>query len=251
MKNEFNLEVCVDTVESAIAAENGGATRLELCSNLIIGGTTPSVSLLEIVKEHVGIPVHVIIRPRFGDFCYSDLEFEEIKRQVVMVRAHGADGIVIGILKPDGSLDKKRLKTLINLAGHMHIALHRAFDVCKDPFKAMDEAVELGINTILTSGQRQTALEGVELLGDLIKKANGAIDIMLGSGVSTGTITELIQKTHAKSYHMSGKIKKDSKMVYRKQDVSMGLSILSEYDLFQTNEDEIRKAKQIIEKNLI
>ena len=111
--------------------------------------------------------------------------------------------------------------------------------------------VELGINTILTSGQKQTALEGVELLGDLIKKANGAIDIMLGSGVSTGSITELVRKTHAKSYHMSGKIKKDSKMVYRKQDVSMGLPILSEYDLFQTNEDEIRKAKQLIEENLI
>lgn len=250
MKNRFNLEVCVDTVESAIAAEKGGATRLELCGNLIIGGTTPSMSLLEIVKEYVKIPVYVIIRPRFGDFCYSDLEFEEMKRQVILVKDHRADGIVIGILKPDGSLDKERLKILVDLAEGMPITLHRAFDVCRDPFEAMDEAVKLGISTILTSGQKQTALEGADLLSELIKRANGKIDIMPGGGISSHTVAEIAQKTYAKSYHVSGKIKKDSPMVYRKEGVSMGLAILSEYDLFEADEIEIRKIKELIEANL-
>lgn len=148
----FHLEVCVDTAEGAIAAEQGGATRIELCGNLIIGGTTPSTSLLEIVKENVSIPIHVIIRPRFGDFCYTDLEFEEIKRQVINMKEHGADGVVIGILKPDGSLDKERMEILIDLANPMNIVLHRAFDVCKDPFEALETAKELGIQAILTSG---------------------------------------------------------------------------------------------------
>lgn len=250
MKNRFNLEVCVDTVESAIAAEKGGATRLELCGNLIIGGTTPSMSLLEIVKEYVKIPVYVIIRPRFGDFCYSDLEFEEMKRQVILVKEHRADGIVIGILKPDGSLDKERLKILVDLAEGIPITLHRAFDVCRDPFEAMDVALKLGISTILTSGQKQTALEGVDLLSELIKVANGKIDIMPGGGINSHTVAEIAQKTHAKSYHVSGKIKKDSPMIYRKEGVSMGLAILSEYDLFEADEIEIRKIKQLIEANL-
>lgn len=244
----FNLEVCVDTVESAIAAEQGGATRLELCGNLIIGGTTPSISLLEIVKENVKIPVHVLIRPRFGEFCYSDLEFEEIKRQVVDMKEHGADGVVIGIVKPNGSLDKERLKILIELANPLHIVLHRAFDVCKDPFEALQDAKGIGMHTILTSGQKQTALEGADLLARLIQKANGEIDIMPGSGISSSTIATLIEKTNAKSYHVSGKIKKESPMIYRKQDIPMGLPILSEYDLFQTDSTEIRKIRQVIEE---
>ncbi|NLI89756.1 MAG: copper homeostasis protein CutC [Epulopiscium sp.] len=245
----LHLEVCVDTVEGAIAAEQGGATRLELCSNLIIGGTTPSISLLKIVKENVKIPVHAIIRPRFGDFCYSDLEFEEIKDQVVAMKEAGADGVVIGIVKPEGLLDKVRMAELIELAKPMHVALHRAFDVCKDPFETLETAIDLGIQTILTSGQKQTALGGADLLGALIEKANDKIDIMPGGGINSDTILEIMEKTGAKSYHMSGRAEIESPMIYRNPNVSMGLDILSEYSLFKTDSHEINKVKSIIEKN--
>lgn len=246
----FNLEVCVDTAESAIIAEKSGATRLELCSNLIIGGTTPSIDLLDIVKKNVNIPIHVIIRPRFGDFCYSELEFEEIKRNVISMKEHGADGVVIGILNPDGSLDKERLKILIELAKPLHITLHRAFDVCNDPFRALQDAKDLGMDTILTSGQKQTVLEGAKLISQLIKVADNEIDIMLGSGVGSDTIIELIEKTHAKSYHMAGRIKKESSMIYRAEGIPMGFPILSEYDLFQTSGAEIKKTKELISNYL-
>lgn len=245
----FHLEVCVDTPEGGIAAEQGGATRIELCGNLIIGGTTPSTSLLEIVKENVKIPVHTIIRPRFGDFCYTNLEFEEMKRQVISMKKHGADGIVIGILKPDGSLDKARMKILIGLAKPMNIVLHRAFDVCRDPFEALEMAKELGIQAILTSGQKETALEGADLLQELVQKANGEIDIMPGGGINSRTISPIIQKTNATSYHMSGRISKESAMIYRKEGVPMGLPILSEYAVFETDRVEISKARRIIERN--
>lgn len=246
----FDLEICVDTAEGAIAAQEGGATRIELCANLIIGGTTPSTSLLGITKEKVDIPIHTIIRPRFGDFCYTDLEFEEMRRQVISMKDHGADGIVVGILKPDGSLDKERMKTLIDLARPMNVVLHRAFDVCRDPFEALELAKELGIQAILTSGQKETALEGVGLLGELVEKANGQIDIMPGSGINSKNIAHIIKKTNAISYHMSGRITKESPMTYRKEGVSMGLTILSEYALFHTNPVEINKTRQIIKEEM-
>lgn len=246
----LQLEICVDTAEGAIAAEDGGATRIELCGNLIIGGTTPSTSLLEIVKEKVKIPVHTIIRPRFGDFAYTDLEFEEIKRQVIDMKEHGADGVVIGILRPDGSLDKEKMEILIDLAKPMNVVLHRAFDVCKDPFETLETAKELGIQAILTSGQQETALKGADLIEELIKKANGEIEIMPGGGIDASSILSVIKKTNATSYHMSGRIHKESPMIYRREGVPMGLPFLSEYALFETDKNEVSKAKRIIEENL-
>lgn len=246
----LHLEICVDTAEGAIAAERGGATRIELCGNLIIGGTTPSTSLLEIVKEKVTIPVHTIIRPRFGDFYYTDLEFEEIKRQVVSMKEHGADGVVIGILKPDGSLDKERMEVLVGLARPMNVVLHRAFDVSRDPFEALKTAKELGLQAILTSGQEDSAVKGADLIGELIEKANGEIDIMPGDGIDSSTILSVIKKTNATSYHMSARVDKQSLMTYRKEGVPMGLPVLSEFLVFETDSNEVRKTKTIIEENL-
>lgn len=136
----FTLEVCVDSVESALAAKRGGADRLELCNNLIIGGTTPSSVLFEKIRNIIDIRTHVLIRPRYGDFCYTDYEFRVIAREIRKFRELGAEGVVIGILKPDGTLDMKRMKQLMEEAGDMSVTLHRAFDVCADPFEAMEQA---------------------------------------------------------------------------------------------------------------
>lgn len=175
---KYILEICVDSVESAIAAEKGGATRLELCQNLIIGGTTPSPKLFEVVRRAVEIPVHVLIRPRFGDFCYSNYEMEQIKEEIKMFRELGANGIVIGILTPDGSIDRDRMERLLEERGDMSVTLHRAFDVCPNPLKSLQIAKDLGIQTILTSGQKDSCVEGADLLRELQKESQGEIQFM-------------------------------------------------------------------------
>ena len=242
----FILECCVDSVESAIAAQKGGADRLELCSNLIIGGTTPGINLFLAVREKVCLKVHVLIRPRFGDFCYTDEEFSIMLKDVEMFRKNGADGVVIGMLNKDGSLDAARMEKLISAAGDMSITLHRAFDVCRDPFRTMEEAMDLGISTILTSGQKNRCYDGKELIRELVEKAGNRIDIMVGGGVKGTIIRELVDITRARSFHMSGKIEIDSAMVYRKKDVSMGLPMLSEYTIFRTDEKEVAKVRGIL-----
>lgn len=225
----WELECCVDTLESAIAAERGGATRLELCANLVIGGTTPSLYLLEQVQRLCTLPVRCMVRPRYGDFLYSDSEFALMRREVEQFRALGADGVVLGILCPDGSLDVDRMRVLCQAAGDMPVTLHRAFDAAADPMRALRQAAELGIDTILTSGQRRTAREGSALLGAL-HKAAGQVTILAGGGIHAAVIPALYHETGIGSYHLSGADTVQSPMVYRNPAVSMGLPTLSEYE---------------------
>lgn len=245
---KYTLEACVDSVESAIIASKSGANRLELCSNLIIGGTTPSEWLFHEVKKYCNNKIHILIRPRFGDFCYSDHEFNIMKEEVKRYRELGAEGIVFGILKPDGSLDLERMAQIIALAGNMSITLNRAFDICFDPFGTLAQAKELGINSILTSGQENNCLKGKELIGRLIQKAAGEIDILVSGGVCAEVIKEMYPITHATSYHMSGKVTKESSMVYRKDNVNMGLPSISEYEIWQTAEQKIIDAKEALDE---
>lgn len=245
MKN-YILETCIDSVESALAAARGGANRLEMCGNLIIGGTTPSPKLFEEVRRCCDIKIHVLIRPRFGDFCYTDHEFAIIKEEVRMFRDLGSDGVVIGILKPDGSLNLAQMEELMAERGDMSVTLHRAFDVCRDPFETLEQAKSLGINTILTSGQANTCLAGKELLAELVKRAKGEIDILVGSGVDAAAIRELCPVTGARSFHMSGKVTLDSAMDYRKEGVNMGLPSLSEFEIWRTSEEKIREAAEVL-----
>lgn len=237
------LEVCVDSVESALAASRGGADRLELCGNLIIGGTTPSPALYREIRKYTDIRIHALIRPRFGDFCYTDYEFAMIREEVKMYRELGAEGVVIGILKPDGNLNLKQMSSLIEEAGDMSVTLHRAFDVCADPMKTLEEAKKLGIRTILTSGQKNTCLTGKELIRELVASAGQDIEILAGGGVNAEVIKMLLPLTGACAYHMSGKQTLESAMEFRKEGVNMGLPSLSEYEIWQTSEEEIRKAK--------
>ncbi|MBW9158251.1 copper homeostasis protein CutC [Clostridium sp. FP2] len=244
----FILEVCVDSVESAMEAVKGGANRLELCSALIIGGTTPNINLFKLIKEKTNIKMNILIRPRYGDFCYTEDEFEIMKRDIQMFKKAGASGVVIGILKPDGSLDIDRMKELIEVAEGMHITLHRAFDVCINPFTTLEEAKKLGISSILTSGQKNKCTEGRELLKELVEKSEDKIEILIGSGINSGNVEDVIRYTKSYAVHTSGKMEIESDMKYRKEDISMGFPILSEHIILRTQSEEIAKVREILEK---
>ena len=245
MSNPCILECCVDSVESAIHAVNGGADRLELCANLIIGGTTPDVSLVREIRKHTDIRIHALIRPRFGDFCYSKHEVELMKAQIRGLKDAGVEGVVIGVLDEEGHLNVPVMQELMAEAQGLSVTLHRAFDMCCNPIEAMEEAIRLGIDTILTSGQKQTAWEGRELLTELQKCADGRIVIMAGAGIGAETIKKLMPSTGITTYHMSGKVTLSSKMRYRKEDVNMGLPGISEYEIWQTSEELVREAKDV------
>ena len=228
---DYILEVCADSVESVLAAEEGGATRVELCQNLVIGGTTPGAKFFEEVRRHSKIRIHAVIR-------------EEVK----MYRELGAEGVVIGILKPDGTLNMEQMEGLMEEAKDMSVTLHRAFDVCADPFAALEDAVKLGIDTILTSGQRNNCLEGAELLRELEKRSAGRICIQAGGGVSAEVIERLAPAAGIRAWHMSGKVTLDSEMRYRKEGVNMGLPSLSEYEIYRTSAEKVRAARDVLER---
>lgn len=247
---KYKLEACIDSVESACLAAEGGANRLEMCSNLVIGGTTPGPALFELVRELVRTEINVLIRPRYGDFLYTEYEFDMICRDVKAFQKMGADGVVVGCLKADGALDTDRMKRLRELAGPMNMTLHRAFDVCKDPLETLHQAMDIGVNTILTSGQKNTCTEGRELIKKLISIAEGRVDILVGSGVNADIIRSLIPVIGAASFHMSGKVVLDSGMCYRKEGVSMGIPGIGEYEMFRTDREEIRRARAVMEELL-
>ncbi len=245
--NQPLLEGCVDSYASGMAAFRGGADRLELCANLAIGGTTPSPSLFQQVRRDCSIPIHVLIRPRFGDFLYDPQELEEMYREIERFRDLGADGVVIGVLTPQGELDLDNMRRMIDCAGDLSVTLHRAFDMTRDPYKTLESAIALGCRTVLTSGQANSAYAGRDLLRELFHRAAGRIDVMAGAGVKSGTIPDLFQATGIRVFHTSARREAlDSGMLYRKDSVSMGLPSLSEYEIWRTSEDEVRACAQIV-----
>lgn len=246
-KSRALIEVCVDSMESVHEAVCGGADRLELCANLIIGGTTPSPYLIEEAAK-TGTPVNVLIRPRFGDFLFSQAEKEEQLRQIAQLSDLGAGGAVVGALTEDGALDLPFLAACRQAAKGLRLTLHRAFDVCRDPFEAMEQAIELGFDTILTSGQRATAAEGTQLLGELVNRSAGRIVIMPGSGVNAANIAQLYQKTGARAFHLSAKKAVESGMVFRREGVPMGLPMMSEFERFVTDASAVAAARDALGK---
>lgn len=241
------LEICSGSYESAMAACRGGGDRIELCANLVIGGTTPTQALFEQVRRDCGLKIHVLIRPRFGDFLYSRAETEEMERSIGLFRELGADGVVIGALTPDGDLDLETMKRLMAQAGEMSVTLHRAFDMTRDPYRTLEEAAALGCSAILTSGQASSAPLGSSLLGQLHRRSAGRITIMAGCGVKSGNIPALHRETGIRAYHATARTGVgDSAMRYRKEGVSMGLPGLSEYQLWQTDEEEVRACARAV-----
>lgn len=249
MNNNYTLECSVDSVESALNAAAGGATRLELCSGLLLGGITPDLCLFRNIKEQTNIPIYVLIRPRFGDFLYSDYEIDVIKDNVSLFRHEGADGIVIGSLTQEGDLDMPQMSKLIELSDTLPVTLHRAFDVCRDPFQSLQDAKILGISTILTSGQKNNCYDGRKLITSLIRHAGNDIDILVGAGVNADVISKMIPETGARHFHMSGKQILDSAMRYRKEDVNMGLPGMNEYQIWQTDKNAVMAAKAVLDKS--
>ena len=242
------LEACVGSYASSKAAYQGGADRLELCANLVIGGTTPSRALFLQVQRDFDIKINVMIRPRFGDFLYDEAELEEMCAEIASFRDLGANGVVFGVLTPEGELDEARMARLISCAGNMEVTLHRAFDMTRDPFAALESAIRLGCKTILTSGQAADAMQGSALLRELHKRAAGRIDIMAGCGVNSGNLLRLHERTGVTSFHASAKRTAQSAMRYRKESVSMGLPSMSEYQLWQTDEAAVRACAEIVHR---
>lgn len=241
------IEACVDSYASCKAAYLGGADRLELCAHLVIGGTTPSPALFRQVARDIPVKINVLIRPRFGDFLYSEAEMEQMCEEIQTFRDLGANGVVIGALTPDGDLDIQSMRRMMDCAGGMDVTLHRAFDMTRDPMRTLEDAIQLGCKTILTSGQQKDALTGVELLRELYDRANGRIDIMAGCGVKKWNIQEIHDRAGLVVFHTTGrKDALDSGMRYRKQTVAMGLPSLSEYEIWQTDEEEFRACAEIV-----
>ena len=240
------IEGCVASVPSAAAACRAGADRLELSSNLAIGGTTASPALFRQVQKISTAKINALIRPRFGDFLYSEDELEEMADAVKTFRDLGANGVVFGVLTPDGRLDVDAMGRLMDCAGDMEVTLHRAFDLTRDPFEALETAISLGCRTILTSGQAPTAMEGAQLLAELVRRADGRIDIMAGSGVRRDNIAALHEKTGTRVFHTSCRAISDSGMVYRKEGVPMGLPFLSEYEVWGTDEGAFAACARVV-----
>lgn len=247
--NRRKLEVCCYTAQSAILAEEAGAHRIELCDNFAEGGTTPSFATIMHVIEKLQIPVNVIVRPRGGDFLYSELEYEIIKEDVRKIKDLGANGLVVGFLTADGEIDLQRIKEVKEIAGAMEVTFHRAFDMCSNPFKALHQLIEVGITRILTSGTQNTAMEGVKLISQLVKKAQGNISIMPGSGVNDKNISMLMQQTNANEYHSSAKTFIQGKMQYQNEWVSMSAKVCSEeFRYISVDQEQIRNMVSIISR---
>lgn len=223
-----NMEVCANSVESALAAEQGGAIRVELCDNLAEGGTTPSYAQIKLAVEKLSISVYPIIRPRGGDFLYSDLEFELMKEDIMVCKQLGCDGVVFGILMKDGNVDVERCKELMAIAAPLKATFHRAFDMCRDMFTALEEIISMGFERILTSGGEASALKGASTISELVAKADGRIIIMPGAGINLQNIAELIAATGAKEFHGSAKTVLGSEMAFRNPRLNMG-SVADEF----------------------
>lgn len=241
MDNDFKFEICANGVESCIAAQEGGADRVELCAGIPEGGTTPSYGEIKVARRVLThTRLHVIIRPRGGDFLYTPLEVERMEEDIRMCRELGADGVVIGCLKADGGLDTDANRRLMDAAQGMSVTFHRAFDRCRDPEAALQQLCQLGVDRILTSGQQPTAAEGTELLHRLNEMADGRIRILAGCGVNEGNIRRIHELTGVHEFHFSARVPVKSRMEYINSSVYMGDSAADESVLMYTSAERVR-----------
>jgi copper homeostasis protein len=236
------IEACVDSIESALAAGRGGAHRIELCANLVEGGTTPSAGTLAVCRARLDIPICVLIRPRGGDFLYSAAELAVMLEDIHRAKQAGAQGIVTGVLRADGEIDTDRTRELIGAARPLRVTFHRAFDVCRDAGRALDRLIALGVDRVLTSGQAATAPEGAEAIAGLVRKASGRIAILPGGGITEDNVAALVRATAVTEVHLTGAVAHQSGMTYRAMEVTIGNAApRSEYEWSVTDAERIRR----------
>ena len=244
------LEICVDSYSSAMAAIEGGADRLELCSALSIGGLTPYPELLQQIRRVSDIPIRCLMRPRAGDFLYTPEEIEQMVLQIRVLRSHGADGFVIGCLTEHGDLDDNAMKPLIEAAKGAGLTLHRCIDVSRDPCETYLQAGSLGIDTVLTSGGAANCTAGKEIIGKLLqlRDAKNGPEILIGAGVNAKVISAFRKEFAAsRAFHMSGKTEIESGMVFRRVGVPMGIPGFDEWHIQQTDPAAVKAARAALD----
>ena len=243
------LEICADSLSSVRAAIRGGADRIELCSALTVGGLTPYEMLLRQIREESDIPVRCLMRPRGGDFLYETQEIEMLRQQILQLKSAGADGFVIGCLTPEGDLDREAMKPLLEACDGSGITLHRCIDVSRDPVATWQQAGELGIDTVLTSGGAGNCLAGMETIGKLLilRDQMGGPEVLIGAGVKASVIRAFRESwPQAMAFHMSGKTEIESGMIFRREGVPMGVPGLDEWHIQQTGEEAVREARSAL-----
>lgn len=241
------IEICVDSVKSCINAEKGGADRLELCGNMFEGGTTPSYGVLQLAREMVSKPIYAMVRPRGGDFCYNDIEFEIMKREIKLMKELKIDGIVFGILTKEGKVDKERCSKLLDLWGTNKATFHRAIDVSSNLNEACEDIISLGFERILTSGGEANVMSGIIKLKELVEKYNDKIIIMPGSGINERNIEYINDTIKANEYHMTANKTVESVMQYINENVFMGASLRPpEFSVKYTDENKVKNIKSKI-----
>lgn len=248
LRKDFKIEICTNSAESVRAAVEAGADRIELCAGMPEGGTTPSYGEIALVRALIPSGMHVIIRPRGGDFLYTEEECEVMFRDIEMARKIGVDGIVIGCLTAEGDVDVDKMRKLMAAAGGMSVTFHRAFDMCRDPFAALEAIEQLGCERILTSGQKGSAEAGIPLLKELVKRSR-EVRIMPGCGVNAGNILKIARETGAREFHLSARISVESDMIYRNPAVSMGGTVqVAEYGREVSSAGKVMQAIRALEQ---
>lgn len=244
------LEICVDSLASARAAISGGADRIELCSALLAGGLTPYAELLRQIRAESDIPVRCLMRPRPGDFLYTNEEITMMVSQIRSLKAAGANGFVIGCLTPAGDLDETAMAPLLDACGNSGITLHRCIDVSRDPVETYLTCRDLGIDTVLTSGAAANCTAGMDTIGRLLnlRDTQHGPEVLIGAGVNPLVIDNFRQQfPQARAFHMSGKMELESSMVFRREGVPMGLPGLDEWHIQQTDPDAVRLARMALD----
>ncbi len=233
MPQPIELEVCVDSVASAMAAEQGGAHHIELCTDLAQGGITPSAGLIAMVRKRVALNLRILIRPRGGDFYYSADELEVISRDILLAKQLGANGVVFGILDADGDVDTSRTRQLVTLARPLHVTFHRAIDMSRNLNAAWNAVLETGADRILTSGAAQTAEAGVEKIADLVKNAAGRVRIAAAGGIREDNVRRIVEETGVREVHAALQTPIPSPMRFRNQTTALGSGCGNEYERFE------------------
>lgn len=241
MRDYVILEICADSVESAVAAEQGGADRIELCSNLLEGGVTPSAGLIFTVRRKLAIDLYVMIRPRGGDFCYHSEEFETMEKDVLIAKQLGANGIVVGILQEDGDIDVVRTRHLVEMARPLKTTFHRAFDMSRELGKSLEQVIETGADRVLTSGGEQKAEDGIRTIAKLVNRADQRLSVMVGAGITGSNVRHIIEATGVREIHASVRVNVPSPMRHRNGRVSMGPAKGSEYQRAMVLQEEVRR----------